>query len=39
MLSLGEYARSINYAAPPPIAFDAERLAWVTEHARSGADI
>jgi hypothetical protein len=33
----GRYARSIDYAGPPPIALDAERLAWVTERARGGA--
>lgn len=33
----GRYARSLDYTAPPPVALDAERLAWVTERARGGA--
>jgi hypothetical protein len=33
----GRYARSIDYAAPPPIALDAERLAWATARAQGGA--
>jgi len=32
----GRYERSIDYNAPPPIALDAARLAWVTERARGG---
>jgi hypothetical protein len=28
------YARSLDYAAPPPIALDPERLAWVRERAQ-----
>jgi hypothetical protein len=32
----GRYDRSIDYAAPPPIALDAARLAWVTDQAREG---
>ena len=27
----GRYGRSIDYAAPPPVALDGARLAWVTE--------
>ncbi len=30
----GRYGRSIDYTAPPPIALDAARLAWVKERAR-----
>jgi hypothetical protein len=30
------YGRSIDYADVPPIALDAERLAWVRERARGG---
>lgn len=33
----GRYAGSIHYDAPPPIALDANRLAWVMEHARGAA--
>jgi hypothetical protein len=33
----GRYTRSVDYAAPPPIALDSVRLAWVTERARTGA--
>jgi hypothetical protein len=32
----GRYARSLNYAAPPPVALDDARLAWVTERVRGG---
>jgi hypothetical protein len=31
----GRYGRSLDYTAPPPVALDAERLAWVTVRARS----
>jgi len=30
----GRYARSVDYAAPPTVALDAARLAWVRERAR-----
>jgi hypothetical protein len=33
----GRYGRSIDYTAPPPVALDPARLAWVTERARGGA--
>jgi len=33
----GRYAGSVDYAAPPPVALDAARLAWVMERARSSA--
>jgi hypothetical protein len=32
----GRYARSIDYAGPPPVALDAARLAWVTQQVRAG---
>jgi len=32
----GRYGRSIDYSAPPPMALDRARLAWVTERARGG---
>ena len=32
----GRYARSLDYAAPPPIALGAEQLAWVAERTRGG---
>jgi hypothetical protein len=32
----GRYARALDYAAPPPVALDAERLAWLTERLRDG---
>jgi hypothetical protein len=32
----GRYARSINYAAPPPVALDDETRRWVVERARGG---
>ncbi len=33
----GRYGRSIDYTAPPPVALDRARLAWVTERARGEA--
>ena len=30
----GKYARSIDYKASPPVALDADRLAWIAERAR-----
>jgi hypothetical protein len=33
----GRYDRSVDYTAPPPIALDPARLAWVTERAAGGA--
>ncbi len=35
----GRYARSIEYAAPPPLALDAARLAWVMERASGSASV
>jgi hypothetical protein len=32
----GRYSRSIDYTAPPAIALDSARMAWVTERARIG---
>jgi hypothetical protein len=33
----GRYRRSIDYTAPPPVALDAERRAWLMERARGAA--
>jgi hypothetical protein len=33
----GRYFRSVDYTAPPPIALDNARLAWVVERARGAA--
>jgi len=33
----GRYGRSIDYTAPPPVALDPARLAWVMERAAGGA--
>jgi hypothetical protein len=33
----GRYLRSVDYTAPPPIALDNARLAWVMERAQGGA--
>jgi Protein of unknown function (DUF4058) len=35
----GRYRGSVDYAAPPPMALDTARLAWVTERARGGAAV
>ena len=32
----GRYARSLDYAAPPPVSLDDEARRWVMERARSG---